>query len=93
MYKIGILQLTQNLDTAVHGFKQALAGEEVEYLYFNVDGTVEKLPAFAQKLVDENVDLIFACTTPAAKAAIAASDHIPVVYTPVFDPISVGIAQ
>jgi ABC-type uncharacterized transport system substrate-binding protein len=93
LYKIGILQLTQNLDTAVHGFKQALSQEEVEYLYFNVDGTVEKLPAFAQKLVDENVDLIFACTTPAAKAAIAASDHIPVVYTPVFDPISVGLAQ
>lgn len=93
MYKIGILQLTQNLDSAVHGFKKALADIEAEYLYFNVDGMIEKLPAFAQKLVEEQVDLIFACTTPAAKAAIAASDTIPVVYTPVFDPISVGLAE
>lgn len=93
MYKIGILQLTQNLDSAVHGFKKALKNIEAEYLYFNVDGMIEKLPAFAQKLVEEQVDLIFACTTPAAKAAIAASDTIPVVYTPVFDPISVGLAD
>lgn len=93
MYKIGILQLTQNLDSAVHGFKKALADIEAEYLYFNVDGMIEKLPAFAQKLVEEQVDLIFACTTPAAKAAIAASDTIPVVYTPVFDPLSVGLAE
>lgn len=93
MYKIGILQLTQNLDSAVHGFKKALSNIEAEYLYFNVDGMIEKLPAFAQKLVEEQVDLIFACTTPAAKAAIAASDTIPVVYTPVFDPLSVGLAE
>lgn len=93
MYKIGILQLTQNLDSAVHGFKKALADISAEYLYFNVDGTLEKLPAFAQKLIEEKVDLIFACTTPAAKAAIAASDTTPVVYTPVFDPVNVGLAE
>lgn len=95
MYNIGILQLTQNLDDAVNGFKQGLsqAGLDVKYHYVNADGNLSELPKLANKLAETKVDLIFACSTPAAKAAVDLADHIPVVFTPVFDPVGVGLAK
>ena len=89
MYQIGILQLTQNLDDAVQGF---MCGCDelvipVEYHYVNADGNLAELPKLAANLADRKVDLIFACSTPAAIAAARLDGSIPVVFTPVFDPI------
>lgn len=93
MYQIGILQLTQNLDDAVHGFKQGLAelGVAAEFHYVNADGNLAKLPVLAAALKERGVDLIFACSTPAAKAAVELDGNIPVVFTPVFDPVGVRL--
>ena len=93
LFHIGILQLTQNLDDAVRGFKQGLQnlGIQTKFTYLNADGKVEILPGLAQKLVDSSVDLIFACSTPAAKAAQAVTGEIPILFTPVFDPVSVKL--
>ncbi|MBP2631277.1 MAG: transporter substrate binding protein [Firmicutes bacterium] len=95
LFHIGILQLTQNLDDAVRGFKQGLKelAVEADFHYFNADGNINELPKLAQKLADINVDLIFACSTPAAKAAANLSKNIPVLFTPVFDPISVNLVD
>lgn len=95
MYRIGILQLTQNLDDAVQGFKHGMAarGLSAQYHYFNADGNLNELPKLAVKLAASDVDLIFACSTPAAKAAIDLSGTIPVVFTPVFDPVGAGLIQ
>lgn len=95
LFHIGILQLTQNLDDAVRGFKQGLKelAVEADFHYFNADGNINELPKLAQKLADLNVDLIFACSTPAAKAAGNLSENIPVLFTPVFDPISVNLVD
>lgn len=89
MYNIGILQLTQNLDDAVNGFKYSLAqlGITAEFHYRNADGNAEQLPALAEQLAALKVDLIFACSTPSAQAAIHLAENIPVVFTPVFDPV------
>jgi len=89
LFNIGILQLTQNLDDAVHGFKDNLAklGITAHFHYLNADGNVEQLPKLAQQLADLRVDLIFACSTPSAQAAIHLDHNIPVVFTPVFDPV------
>lgn len=89
MYNIGILQLTQNLDDAVNGFKYSLAelGMIAQFHYLNADGNVDQLPKLAQQLADKQVDLIFACSTPSALAAVNLANHIPVVFTPVFDPV------
>lgn len=96
-YKIGILQLTSHLDDTVEGFKKGISSireAELFYDYRNVEGQVPLLGRHAEELVDEGVDLIFACTTPAAKAAAAATENkgIPVVFTPVLDPVKVGLA-
>lgn len=95
MFTIGILQLTQHLDDAVRGFKAGLAQEPVGccFHYVNADGNEGKLPGLAQKLASLPVDMIFACSTPAAKAAVNLPGNIPVIYTPVFDPVGSGLAQ
>lgn len=95
MYRIGILQLTQNLDDAVRGFKHGMTerGLSAQYHYFNADGNLNELPKLAVRLAESDVDLIFACSTPAAKAAVELPGTIPVVFTPVFDPVGVGLAQ
>lgn len=95
MYNIGILQLTQNLDDAVQGFKYGLAEQVIpaQFHYLNADGNVDQLPKLATKLSEHKVDLIFACSTPAAQAAIELADNIPVVFTPVFDPVGSGLVD
>ena len=94
MRHIGILQLTQHLDDAVHGFKAALAagGPAAMFSYRNADGNAALLPALAGDLAGLGVDLIFACSTPAARAAVALPSPVPVVFTPVFDPVGAGLA-
>ena len=95
MYNIGILQLTQNLDDAVQGFKYGLAeqGISAEFHYLNADGNVDQLPKLATELFERKVDLIFACSTPAAQVAIKLPGTIPVVFTPVFDPVGSGLVD
>jgi putative ABC transport system substrate-binding protein len=95
LHHIGILQLTQNLDDAVRGFKAGLAetGFSAEFHYYNADGAITDLPQLAEKLAEKNVNLIFACSTPAAQAAVQLKGAIPVVFTPVFDPVGAGLVQ
>lgn len=95
MYHIGILQLTQNLDDAVNGFKQGILehGIACEFTYLNADGNLNELPKLASKLAASEVDLIFACSTPAAKAAIDLPKNTPVVFTPVFDPVGAKLVN
>lgn len=94
MFNIGILQLTQHLDDAVKGFKEGLRNLNVDvtYHYLNADGNIAELPKLADILATK-VDLIFACSTPAAKAAVALTENIPVLFTPVFDPVSVNLVS
>lgn len=93
LYHIGILQLTENLDDAVDGFKSGCAelGIIAEFSYKNADGNVAELPKLAASLAELKVDLIFACSTPAAIVATKLEGDIPVLFTPVFDPIGSGL--
>lgn len=95
MFHVGILQLTQNLDDAVYGFKEGLRELAIDaaYHYLNADGNTADLPRLAEKLAELNVDLIFACSTPAAQAAQNLAGQIPVLFTPVFDPVSVNLVD
>jgi len=90
---IGILQLTQHLDDAVQGFKAGLTacGLTATFEYLCADGNAALLDSLALSLESRGVDLIFACSTPAAKAAKALTGDIPVVFTPVFDPVGAGL--
>ncbi len=98
---IGVVNLSPRLEPVLEGFKAGMAelgyteGENVTFLY---DGPAENIAALDDKvqiLLDANVDLILAISTPAAQAAhrLAQNTGTPVVFGPVTDPVAAGIAE
>jgi len=61
----------------------------IEYRY--VDGQVERLPLLAAELAALPVDVIFAVGTAAAKAALGATQTIPIIFSRIGDPIAAGL--
>jgi len=56
------------------------------------DGSVEQAKPLAQQLLRTRVDLIFAATTPATRAAMESTSTVPVVFV-TGDPVSMGFAE
>lgn len=75
------------------GFQDGLRqlGVAAVFHYLNADGHAALLPKLAAELAASKPDLIFACSTPAAQAAKNLAGDIPVVFTPVFDPVGAGL--
>lgn len=100
-WRLGILQLSASLEETVDGFKEELAlrgykeGAGLHYDYRNVEGAVPALQGAAEELVAAGAQLLFACSTPAAQAAVRAtqSKQVPVVFAPVFDPLGAGLVK
>lgn len=101
-YTIGILQLAEHpaLDAANEGFRTELdklmkeAGKTVKYNNKNAQGNIDNCTTIANTHIANNVDLILAIATPAAQAAVAASNNtIPVLFTAVTDAVDAGLVQ
>lgn len=91
VYKIGVTQIVEHpsLDAAYEGFKAAFtdAGIAADFIYNTANGDNNANMSIAQKLVGDQVDLIFANSTPSAQAAKSATSDIPIVFTSVTDAI------
>jgi putative ABC transport system substrate-binding protein len=61
----------------------------IEYRY--AAGKAEQLPSLAAELAALHVDLIVAVGTPAARAAIAATKTIPIIFCRIGDPVGYGL--
>lgn len=96
-FKVGILNPIDLFDPSVEGFKAGMAalgyveGQNITYEYNGPVGNFgEGLTTYAQTLIERDVDLIFAITTPGALAAQAASKTTPIIFTLVTDPVGAG---
>jgi putative ABC transport system substrate-binding protein len=102
-FTVGLMQLVTHpaLDAGREGALQALAdagfieGENLTVVAQNAEGDIATLTTIAQSLVDQDVDLIIATSTPAGQAAfnvIKDFESPYVIYNVVTDPFAAGLA-
>ncbi|GEL78370.1 ABC transporter substrate-binding protein [Tenuibacillus multivorans] len=94
---IGITQIVEHpsLNRATQGFKDALneAGLNVQFEEELAQGDNNNNQMIAQKFVGDEVDLIFANSTPSAQSALNETSEIPIVFTSVTDPVGAGLVE
>ncbi|WP_430789937.1 ABC transporter substrate binding protein [Virgibacillus flavescens] len=96
-YTVGATQIVEHpsLDAAYEGFQEALkdAGLDVEYDLQSAQGDQNNVAPIANNFVADNVDLIFANSTPSALGAVQATSDIPIVFTSVTDAVGAGLVK
>lgn len=96
-YNVGVTQIVEHpsLDVAYEGFKSALAdaGLDVEYNVQIAQGDMNNNQTIANNFVGDQVDLIFANSTPSALGALNATKEIPILFTSVTDPVGGGLVE
>ena len=84
-----------SLDAAYEGFQAALAdaGLDVEFNYQNAQNDQNNVKTISDNFVADNVDLIFANSTPSALGALNATKDIPILFTSVTDAVDAGLVD
>src|ERR1700730_4120973 len=99
IYRIGILETVssslnvKNIDALRRGLRELGYVENQNYIleYRSADGDGARFPLLADELVRLHVDLIVTRGTPAAKAAKAATEAIPIVMAAIGEPLRAGV--
>ncbi|WP_096190398.1 ABC transporter substrate-binding protein [Evansella halocellulosilytica] len=101
LLRIGASQIVEHpsLDAAFEGFKAGLADngfvedEQVTYDLRNAQGDQNNTLSIANNFVADDVDLIFANSTPSSQGALQATDDIPIIFTSVTDAVGAGLIE
>ena len=99
VYRIGILETVpvelnrNNFDGLLRGLRERgyVEGQNLRIEYRSANGHAERFLDFATELVHLPVDLIVTRGTPAAKAAKAATEMIPIVMAAIAEPLAIGV--
>ena len=98
--QIGVLCPTTCSGPALDAFRQALAelghreDQNVDLLYREAEGQLQRLPTLARELVDRKDDVLFSSWGTAAPLALKqASATIPIVAGAVGDPVAAGLVD
>jgi len=101
VYEIGISQFVEHpaLDSAREGFIDALAeegfveGENLKITLQNAQADMSTAQSIAQRMKEQNPDLVLAIATPTAQTAVNLIKEIPVLITAVTDPVEAGLVD
>ena len=96
---VGVVNLTPGVSPVLDGFKARMQelgyeeGRNIRYIYHGPTRSIAALEPEVRKLLDADIDLLLAMTTPAAVAArkVVEGRNVPVVFAPVNDPVHSGI--
>ena len=99
VYRVCILETVsadrnrENLDALLRGLRERgyAEGQNLRIEYRSADGRADRFLDLATELVHLPVDLIVTRGTPAAKAAKAATEMIPIVMAAIAEPLAVGV--
>src|SRR5262245_4515304 len=97
-YRIGFLGVTSRAEYGRHvdalrtGLRQLgyEEGNNIVFEYRWAEGRYDRLPELAAELVNLNIDVLAAHSTPGARAAKQATSIIPIVVAAVADPVDVS---
>src|SRR5699024_3107709 len=96
-YVVGATQIVEHpsLDEAYNGVQDALAdaGLDVEYDYQNAQNDQNNVKTISDNFVADDVDLIFANSTPSALGALNATDDNPILFTSVTDAVDAELVS
>lgn len=96
-YRVGATQIVEHpsLDAAYQGFQDAIndAGLDVEFDYQNAQNDQNNVKTISDNFVADDVDLIFANSTPSALGALNATKEIPILFTSVTDAVDAGLVE
>lgn len=96
-FRIGATQIVEHpsLDAAFEGFKAAIedAGLDAEFDLQSAQGDQNNVKTIADNFVADEVDLIFANSTPSAVGALNATKEIPILFTSVTDAVDAGLVE
>src|SRR5262245_59276639 len=99
VYRIGFLGVTsraeyrRQVDALQTGLRQLgyEEGNNIVFEYRWAEGRYDRLPQLAAELVNLNIDVLVAHSTPGSRAAKQATSTIPIVMSAVADPVDVGL--
>src|SRR5699024_5374334 len=96
-YSIGATQIVEHpsLDEAYKGFQAAIedAGLDVDFDYQSAQNDQNNVKPIADNFVADDVDLIFANSTPSALGALNATTDIQILFTSVTDAVDAGLVD
>lgn len=101
MYTVALLQMAPTVAENMEGFKEGMKelgykeGVDINYIYRDAQGDLEKLDQYAKELVSLKPDLIFVNTSPATEKIkkLTENTNIPVVFSMVADPLRAGFVK